>query len=279
MSDYDFLMIHGPYAERFAAAEYAVQTKAAEGGDKEDEEEQQSYILNFHENIAIISVRGMLTNKNSYYNRYYGLLAYQEIRLATIQAIQKGVGAILFDYATPGGDASGMIDLADFISQIPIPTISHASGSMASAGYFLGMQSDHIHSSLLSEVGSIGVLVKIYDITEMNSRMGVKVERFRSGNLKAVGDPEVSMSKEERAYVEGQIKYMADVFFSSLSAARGIPNEMLTKLGITTGRTFMGADAVAVGLVDSIQSFDKSVLKAYNLATNYLDNNGSRRLF
>lgn len=277
MTDFDLLMINSPFADRFQLAEHNVQIKAAEE-DKEDEEEE-SYILQFHENIALVNVKGMLTNRDSYWNRYFGMLSYQEIQRATIQAIHKGVGAILFDFNTPGGNASGMIDVADFFSQIPIPTVAHASGSMASAGYFLGMQMDHIHSSLLSEVGSVGVIVKLYDITKMNEQRGIKVERFRSGNLKAVGDPEVSLSKEERSYIEGQIKYMADVFYSAVSSARGIPHDMLEKLGVTSGRTFMGADAVAAGLVDSIQSFDKSVLKAYTLATNYLDSNRQSSLF
>jgi ClpP class serine protease len=54
---------------------------------------------------------------------------------------------------------------------------------------------------------------------------------------------------------------------------------MMDKLGITSGRTYMGADAVGAGLVDSIQSFDKSVMKAYSLATNYLDRNRTSSLF
>jgi signal peptide peptidase SppA len=278
MTDLDFFMIHGPYAERFQLAEYNIQIKASESGE-DKEEEEQSYILQISDNIGVVSIKGMLTQHDSYWNRYFGMLSYQEIKLATIQALRAGVGAILYDFATPGGNASGMIDVADFFSSIPVPTIAHASGSMASAGYFLGMQMDHIHSSALSEVGSVGVICTLYDVTKMNERQGIKVERFRSGDLKAVGDPDFSLSDKEREYISNQISAMADVFFSAVSNARGIPIQMLEKLGITSGRTFMGQEAVGVGLVDSIQSFDKSVMKAYSLATNYLDKNTKRSLF
>jgi signal peptide peptidase SppA len=277
MRDLDFLMISDSYAERFQLAEYNVQIKASEGDD--EKEEEQSYILQISDNIAVISVSGALTQRNSYYNRFFGVLSYQEIKLATIQALQAGVGAILYDFSTPGGNASGMIDIADFFSNIPVPTIAHASGSMASAGYFLGMQMDHVHASALSEVGSVGVICTLYDVTKMNEKYGIKAERFRSGDLKAVGDPNFSLSDKEREYITNQINSMAKVFYSAVSNARGIPYDMLEKLSITSGRTFMGVEAVSVGLVDSIQSFDASITKAYTLATNYLDSQRQNRLF
>jgi len=61
------------------------------------------------------------------------------------------------------------------------------------------------------------------------------------------------------------------MFYQTVSDARGMSIEMLNKLDITSGRTFIGQEAKAVGLVDKIMSFEQSMLKAYDLAAKYVD--------
>lgn len=275
--DFDILAIQGSYADRFAGAIAAA--SGARMSDYSEGEEDLSYILSITDNVAVINIKGMLTKADSSWLRYYGLLSYAEIQRAIFQAVDKGVASILFDFSTPGGDVTGMMDIVELMSNIPVPTVGHASGNCCSAGYFCAMQLNHLYSSLLSEVGSIGVLVKTYDVSKMNEQYGIKVERFRSGSLKAVGDPDFSLTKEEKDYVSNQVAYMANVFFDAVSDARGLPRTALDKLGVTSGRTFFGEDAVRIGLVDKVQSFEKSMLKAYELAANYLDKKQAVRLF
>jgi signal peptide peptidase SppA len=279
MIDYEILAIAEGHAgvlfdARNRIAEKIKVTSAAELKAMEDgDEEESSYLLTMADNVAHISITGGLTGRDSWMNRYFGITSYAEIKKATIDGINAGAGAIVYNFNSPGGEVRGMSEVASFISKLPVPTVTYAGGMMASAAYFLGSQADHVYAGDFSEVGSIGVLLKLYDRTKMNEQYGIKVERFRSGDLKAVGDPDFKLSEKERAHVKEQIDLYASKFFSIVSAARGMPMETLEKLSITSGKTFIGDQAKAVNLIDKVVTFEQTMLKAYDLAAKHIDKN------
>ena len=237
----------------------------------DDEEEDQSDLLNIYDNVAVIDINGGLTATDSWINKYYGLVSYGEIREAIIQAVQANVGCIFFNVNSPGGDVNGMSDVASLISSLPMPTIAFSSSQMASAAYFLGCQADNIYVDSFADVGSIGVVINVMDYTAMNKMNGVVAQRFRSGSLKGTGNPNFALSKEEQAYIQGKVDTYSGMFFQIVSDARGMDLPTMNKLEITTGRTFIGQQAAAANLVDGMLTFDQSMAKAYDLATKYVD--------
>jgi ClpP class serine protease len=110
----------------------------------------------------------------------------------------------------------------------------------------------------------------------MLKEAGIKVHRFRSGPLKATGDPDFALTREEKAYLTEKTTYMANTFYNIVSDARGLPLAAMEKLGITSGRTFIGEQAKAAMLIDEVKTFDQSILKAYDLAKKYLDKSVNR---
>ena len=277
MSDYEILAIEPGYADRYFEAANKIQELVASTSPEtlaqayEDDEKKMSHPLSLNEDVAVINVKGMLTNETSFWNRYVGRVSYDEIREATAQAIDEEVGAIVYLYDTPGGAVNGMADAASMISSLPMPTISFAVGNMASAGYFLGSQADEVISDSFSSVGSIGIMIRLMSRAKMLKGEGIEAYRFRSGDLKGSGDPNFSLTKREKDYFQGRVKNMAEMFYQIVTDARGIPRDMLDEFGITSGRTFIGIEAKAVSLVDDVMSFDQSLIKAYDLAKKYLD--------
>jgi len=239
---------------------------------EEDEtNEGKSRLLQIAGNVGVISVKGGLTNENSYWNQYFDLISYDEVRQAAMDAVEAGVGSVLFDMDTPGGRVSGMADCANFISAMNIPTIAFTSGSMCSAGYFLGCQASEVYADSFAEVGSVGVLIKFYDQSKYLSDLGIKPIRFRSGKLKAVGDGDFSLSAKEKAYIQDKVANLAGKFFQVVSDARGLTLPMMKKAEIITGRTFIGDEAVKVQLVDEQKTFDECMVRAYKLAEKVVD--------
>lgn len=233
----------------------------------DEDEEETSRLLTMSEDVAVIEVKGALTNSSdSFWNWIFGLVSYNDIRAASMQAVEAGAKVIMFYYASPGGAVSGLADAGSFISNLPVPTITFTSASMASAAYFLGSQSDYVYADSFAEVGSIGVIVKLYDRSEMLKNAGVTPVRFRSGKLKAAGDGDFKLTKEEKDYIQSKVEIYANKFFNIVSDARGIPMSYMESSGITSGRTYIGEEAMAVNLVDSIKTFDEAMLKAYQLA-------------
>jgi len=265
----EILAIAESHFAKFVETDIAIQEKLAsltvEAATASERDEEPSRLLQMVEDVALVEIKGSLTNRDSYWNRYFGRVSYNEIREAVVQGMDNGAGSFLFDIDSPGGNVAGMADTANFIANIPVKTVSFTSGYMASAAYFLGSQADHLYADDFSEVGSVGVLVKMYDRSKMLSDIGIKPVRFRSGALKAVGDSDFKMSKEEREYVQAKVQDLANKFYSIVSNARGIPMEALERFGITSGRTFVGSEAVGVGLTDGVKTFDESMLKAFDL--------------
>lgn len=284
MSDYEILAIEPGYADRYFEAANKIHELVANTSPEtlaqayDEDEKKMSHLLSVNEDVAVINVRGMLTNESSFWNRYMGRVSYGEIREATTQAIDEDVGAIVYMFDTPGGAVNGMADAANMISSLPMPTISFAVGNMASAGYFLGSQADEVLSDSFSSIGSIGILIRLMSREKMLKGAGIEAYRFRSGDLKGVGDPNFSLSKKEKDYLKGRVKNLAEMFYQIVTDARGIPRDMLDEFGITSGRVFTGEEAKAVSLVDDVMSFDQSLAKAYDLAKKYLDKRGENSL-
>jgi len=72
---------------------------------------------------------------------------------------------------------------------------------------------------------------------------------------------------------------MGSQFFSFVADARGMSVEALKSSPIASGRTFVGEQALKVGLIDKVQSFEKSALKVYDLARKYIDKKTKVGLF
>lgn len=278
---YKILAIDGAHFADYVMTEQAMQAhiasltpEALAQASENDESERDSYILQMVDDIAVIGVKGRLTNSDSWINRYYGMLSYNEIRKASIQALDNGAQVVVYDYDTPGGSVDGMSDTGNLIASLGVPTISFTSSSMMSAGYFLGIQSDYVYADGFADVGSVGVIIKLYDRSQMLADMGVKPIRFRSGDLKASGDGDFKLSKKEETYIQGKVALTAEKFYNIVSDARGMSVESMGKLGILDGRTYIGEEALAVNLVDKIQTFDSSMLKAYDLVKKVDKSNG-----
>lgn len=229
-------------------------------------EEEQSRLLSVYDNVAVVDIKGSLTNRESYWNRFFGAVAYSEIKHAIIQAVESDAQALVLDIDSPGGSVNGMSEIGEFISNLQIPTFSYSSGSMCSAAYFIGAQSDKVYAGDFSTIGSVGVVAEVYDRTKMLADIGVKFIRFRSGPLKAVGSPNHKLTKEETAYLQAQVDLYGNKFYNIVSAARGMPVSVMETYGITTGKTFIGDEALRVNLIDGIKTFDEVMLEAFSLA-------------
>lgn len=264
----EILAIDESHFVKFIEAEKAMMDKlmTLDARSISGEEDETSRLLQMIDKVGLINISGMLVNDDNYWNRYYGRVSYNEIREAIIDGIEAGANTFVFNIDSPGGRVSGLSDIAEFMSKLPQKTFSFTSSRMASAAYFLGSQTNKVYADSFSEVGSVGVIVKMYDRSKMLADMGVKPIRFRSGKLKAAGDGDFKLTKEESNYIEGQVKNYAGKFYQIVSDARGIPLQLLEKTGVTSGRTFIGQEAMDVNLVDKIKSFDQVMQEAFQVS-------------
>lgn len=238
----------------------AQQHVLAEGDDREFGDSH--YMVSRADNLALVNISGQLVTRHSEYNRYMGRVSYDEIRNAVFAAMETpGIEGIVLNMDTPGGQASGISDLSDFLQQVDqkaMPVFVYTGTSMASGGYWLGSVGREIYASKLATVGSIGVITVHASYEKMLKQDGIEVTVLRAGEFKALGSPYEKLDEKARAQIESQMNAIYDVFLETVAENRGTSVSAL-KATAAEGRVFVGADAVTVGLVDSVASFDAAI--------------------
>jgi signal peptide peptidase SppA len=230
-----------------------------DSGSQEGKVKPQSRLLACANGVAVLSLHGCLTSQDNWYNEYAGLVSYNEIRQAALEALANpDVSEILLDVASPGGSVAGMQDAADTLKLVGrSKRITAYSDSVAASAAYLqfSVAKDRFASSV-ADIGSIGVLRPHMEYSEQLKTDGVGAKIFRSGKFKALGHPIESLSDTAEEEIQAQVDYLGAVFTQAVADNLGVSYAAVdTKMG--QGREFIGEQAVAVGLIDAVSSFDK----------------------
>lgn len=231
------------------------------------------YNYSVQNGVGVISIRGSLTNSGSPYARYFGSTTYPDIRNALMYAVNdQEASSILLEIDSGGGSVAGMMETAQLISTIDKsvkPVYSYTPGNMASAAYALGVSGRSVYASQTSVVGSIGTLAIHTEQSKALKEAGIGVTVVRSGDYKALVNGVEPLTKVAEQQLQAQIDAIDRVFSGWVADKRQMTLSNLdTYAG--QGREFVGQQAVSVGLVDSIETFDSVVNK---IAALTLDNN------
>ena len=221
-------------------------------------------LLSIQGNVGVITVKGSLVNGHAGYMSYFGVTGYGDIRDALLAAIQEpSVSAILMDYDTGGGAVAGVHETAQLIARVDKikPVFGYNGGTQASAGLWLGAS---VRKSFIAETaitGSLGIIMVHAERSKQLEQDGVKVTVIRAGSEKALASQYEPLSKEAKASLEAQAQVMYDIFLGHVATQRGVSNTVAdTKFG--QGKEFIGQQAVAAGLVDTVGTLEDAFTAA-----------------
>lgn len=223
---------------------------------------QQDYMMQRYKNLALIQISGSLVKTDNYWNRYYGLVSYDEIRRSVLLALQDpAVDGILAIMSTPGGSAAGADAMASFFSKANKvkPFYSFAETDMCSGGYYLAAPSREIYGQRAALVGSIGVIMVHMDVLDMYKEIGITPTVFRAGEFKALGTPYEHLDKKSKANIQSTLDSYFTMFNEHVVLHRGFDDvpSMLAEAG--EGRVFMAEEAKEVGLVDQVAELEDTL--------------------
>lgn len=253
----------------------------AYAGQTPEEPEEVPHLLEIQGNVGVISVKGPLTNRDSWINRYIGVTSYNDIREAMVYAAQAPeVEQILMDIESGGGAVSGVSDTASLISMVNDkvkPVTAFTDGMMASAAYWLGSSAGKVYASKTAMVGSIGVIATHMEQSEALKKAGIGVTVMRAGQYKALANGVEPLTEAAKTQMQEHLDGAYKVFVQHVAEARNVSYGMADSK-MAQGREFMGEAAVGAGLVDGIESFDslfvKLSAKSIDTSVNLIDNHG-----
>jgi signal peptide peptidase SppA len=209
------------------------------------------------EGVAIITVTGTLVNRGAWVGASSGTTSYEGIKYQVAKAgADPKVKSIILDLESPGGEAVGAFEAAAAIravsSQKPITAL--VNGMACSAGYALACGANRIITTPTGISGSIGVVLLHADYSGMLGQAGVKPTLIHAGAHKVDGNPYEPLSKDVRSDLQAEVDAFYGLFIDQVALGR--KGASAASIRATDARTFMGADAKAVGLADDVGTFE-----------------------
>jgi signal peptide peptidase SppA len=176
--------------------------------------------------------------------------------------------AVILRIDSPGGEAAGATyahrKLRALRRQYNVPLYSYADEMMCSAAYEIGCAADEIWQPDTGISGSVGVIATLFDRTAQNEKIGVNIELVTSGEFKADNHADRPLDDGIRGRMRAKVYDLANVFWQVVAEARGTTPKAVAAL---QAGTFVGQEAVDVGLLDGIAGWD-SFLKTVEGALN-----------
>ena len=220
------------------------------------------FLITFNSNdinensIAVVNIDGVIVESGKF-----------------VKALDKfnkdaNIKAIILRINSPGGSVAPSQEIYEKVNQLKLdkkkPIVTSVSNVAASGGYYIAIGSDLIVTNPGSIVGSIGVIMS-YPITKnLFNNLGVDFNTYKSGEYKDSGSPYRYNTENDDKYFNEVIEDLHGQFVLEVSRQRNIP---LTELKeYAQGQIFTGNQAMQIGLVDRIGTFEDALNISKNLA-------------
>jgi capsid assembly protease len=211
--------------------------------------------------IAVIPIHGTLVRRTVGLEAESGLASYAAIAGQLDAALANpNTAAILLDIDSPGGESSGVFDLADRIRTTATskPVWAVANDMAFSAAYALASGASRIFVSRTGGVGSIGVIAMHVDQSVKDAQDGVHYTAVFAGDRKNDLNPHEPISDEAHAFLQSEVNRVYGLFVETVAKHRGLKADAIKA---TEAGLFFGKDAISAGLADAVGTFDDAILQ------------------
>ena len=145
--------------------------------------------------------------------------------------------------------AAGVKELADYIASIDDkPVAAYADGLTASAAYWLASATGRVYAPAMAQVGSVGVISEVRNISGFLDKMGVSITYIASGKWKTAGNPVEKLTPEQTAYFQERVDALHTVFKADVAQHMGISQDPAW----TEAQILFAQSAQQLGLVTAI---------------------------
>lgn len=226
-------------------------------GASDDDEEPKSRLLSVENGIGIITLHGSFVSEDNWWNKYAGLISYNEIRQAAHEAmLNTGIREVIVDVACPGGAVAGIFDAAEALRALGKMkrTTGYTDSTATSGGFWMLATTKNRYAAPIAALGSIGVVYPFMEYSKLLADEGINAKVFRYGEHKALGHPIEALNKAAEEDIQARIDHVGGVFVGAMAEYLQMSDEVIKG---TQARVFIGSQAVDAGLIDGVSNFDK----------------------
>lgn len=224
--------------------------------------------------VAIIEMVGAMAKSSGKYAQVGTVRIRQALRAAVsdVESV-----AILICSDSPGGTVAGTQQLADEVRAADMlkPTFGHVEDLCASAAFWTLSQARRLTANSSALVGSLGTYAVVYDTSEKAKIEGVKVHVLSTGPQKGAFVDGADIRPEQLADAQRTVDDLNKLFKSGVMIGREMSQAQADDL--FDGRVHIASQAKAVGLIDSVQSFDRTLAQIVAECTPKHDKEANKR--
>ncbi len=144
------------------------------------------------------------------------------------------------------------------------PVVVSMGDVAASGGYYIAAPADRIIAHPMTITGSIGIYAALPIVDRTLDKVGVTVDGVGTTALSGKLRVDRPLDPVLRDYVQLRIEAGYDLFLDHVAEGRGSTRDEMNE--VAQGRVWIGSDALAHKLVDSLGTYDDAVREAAQLA-------------
>lgn len=220
----------------------------------------ERYSFNPDLGVATISIDGPLSYRPITMMGFdCGGTSYTQLKEDFTYLVEGGAKTIALMIDSPGGEAHGLFPTAQYMRDLAdangVKILAFADGMSASAGYGLTSIADEIIVSPGSEVGSIGVVVRLMNDSKALEKEGYERSFVYAGSSKVPYAEDGSFRPDFINDIQSKVDSLYVEFVEFVATQRDLSTDSVKS---TEARTFLPKEAMALGLIDAemtVESF------------------------
>lgn len=209
--------------------------------------------VTLRDGVAVIPITGPIMRYANLFTRISGATSTQELATDLRTALDDPkIKAIVLNIDSPGGEATGINELADMVyaARSRKPIKAYVGGTGASAAYWIASAADEVVVDDTALLGSIGVVLEVAVRQATPSQKRYTLVSSNAPNKR----PDVE-TERGRAEIAKTIDALANVFTAKVARNLGVKPEKVAVMG-DHGGLRVGAAAVKAGLAHRTGSLE-----------------------
>ena len=210
--------------------------------------------LHLGEKVGIVSIEGAIFSSK------------KTVKELDEFAERKDIKAIVLRINSPGGSVAPTQEIYEKVKTLRgiKPVIASVGAVAASGGYYTALGCEKIVANRGSVIGSIGVILEYPVAVDLLKKIGLRFETVKSGEVKDMGNPTREVTKRDREVFQSVINDLHRQFLNAVVEGRSLDKSIVEPLA--DGSVFTGEQALHLGLIDILGTFENAIEIAANFA-------------
>ena len=207
---------------------------------------------------GVLNIDGVLVNREGQMNsQCVELTSYQSLKKRFEMQVEQGMKSCVLMVSSGGGEAFGAWSTANYVKKIAnengVKLTAYTNGSACSAAYVWTVVADEVVSHPMASVGSIGVLVQLYNDSKMLENLGVQRSFVYAGGNKIPFDKEGNFTDKFISDLQTSIDKTYSKFVNHVVQNRSMSEQDVIN---TQASVFDSDEALSLGLIDKIMELE-----------------------